>query len=63
MEQPSQLIAHCGTRKLSREELKVVPTPEGTPTHRPVPHFEIVEALAETLSFRHIGVVQDEYVV
>jgi len=63
MEQPSQLIAHCGTRKLSREELKVVPTPEGTPTHRPVPHFEIVEALAETLSFRHIGVVQDEYAV
>lgn len=61
--EPSLLLAHCGTRKLSREELKAVPTPEGTPTHRPVPHFAIVEALAETLSFRHIGVVRDEYAV
>lgn len=62
MEQ-SQLIAHCGTRKLTREELQAIPTPEGTPTHRPLPHFEIVGALAETLSFRHIGVVNDEYAV
>ena len=62
MEQ-SQLIAHSGTRKLTREELKAVPTPEGTTTHRPVPHHEIVGSLAETLSFRHIGVVRDEYAV
>lgn len=61
MEQSSQLIAHSGAHKLSREELKAITTPEGTATHRPVPHFEIVEALAETLSFRHIGVVRDEY--
>ena len=62
MEQ-SQLLAHCGTRKLSREELKVIPAPEGTLTHRPVPHHEIVKALVETLGFRHIGVVRDEYAV
>ena len=62
MEQ-SQLLAHCGTRKLTREELTAIPTPEGTPTHRPVPHHEIVEGLVETLSFRHIGVVRDEYAV
>ena len=51
MEQ-SQLLAHCGTRKLTREELTAVPTPEGTSTHRPVPHHEIVGGLVETLSFR-----------
>src|SRR2546422_6387441 len=62
MEQ-SQLLAHCGTRKLTRAELTAIPTPAGTPTHGPVPHHEIVEALAETLSFRHIGVVRDEYAV
>ena len=62
MEQ-SQLLAHCGTRKLTRAELTAVPTPEGTPTHRPVPHHEIVGGLVETLSFRHIGVVRDEYAV
>jgi hypothetical protein len=48
---------------LSREELKVIPTPAGTPTHHPVPHFEVVQALAETLGFRNIGVVRDEYAV
>ena len=30
---------------------------------RPVPHHELVEALVETLSFRHIGVVNEEYAV
>lgn len=59
----SQLIAHYSTQKLSREDLRAVPTPEGTSTHRPVPHIEIVEALVETLSFRHIAVVRDEYAV
>ena len=59
----SQLLAHYGSRKLTCEELKAIPTPEGSPTHRPLAHHEIVEALAETLSFRHIAVVADEYAV
>lgn len=49
--------------KLSREELALVPTPQGTATHRPVPHIEVVNALIETLGFRHVGVVKDEYAV
>jgi hypothetical protein len=32
-------------------------------THRPIPHHEIVGALIETLGFRHIGVVHDEYAI
>jgi len=59
----AQLLAHCGSQKLSREELKSIAAPEGTATHRPVPHHNIVEDLIETLSFRHIGVVRDEYAV
>lgn len=55
------LIAHCGASKISREELRVLPVPEGTLTHKPIPHHEIVEALIETLGFRHIAVVRDEY--
>jgi len=62
MEQ-SQLLAHCGTRKLTREELTAIPAPEGTATHRPIPHHEIVQALIETLGFRHISVLKDEYAV
>lgn len=40
-----------------------MPTPEGTESHHPLPHHEIVEALIETLAFRHIAVVRDEYAV
>jgi hypothetical protein len=60
MEQ-SVLLAHCGTRKLDREELTAIPAPEGSLTHRPIPHHEIVSALIETLGFRQIGIVRDEY--
>ncbi|MCL5287363.1 MAG: DUF932 domain-containing protein [Acidobacteria bacterium] len=62
MEQ-SQLLAHCGTSKITREELKVIPTPAGSATHQPLPHHEIVGALVETLSFRQISVVREEYAV
>jgi hypothetical protein len=63
MHAQSTLIAHCGTTKVSRDELKLIPVPETTRTFKPIPHHEIVEALVETLGFRHIGVVRDEYAV
>src|ERR1044071_8079538 len=59
----SVLIAHCGASKVDREFLKTLPLPEATRTHQPIPHIEIVEALIEALSFRHINVVRDEYAV
>lgn len=51
------------TGKITRAELQVIPVPEATRTHRPIPHHEIVQALVETLGFRQIGVVRDEYAV
>jgi hypothetical protein len=57
----STLIA--STAKLTRQQLALVPTPPATATHLPVPHSEVVEALIETLGFRHIGVVTEEYAV
>ena len=57
----STLIA--STEKLTRQQLAAVPTPLGTATHRPIPHDEVVGALVETLGFRHIGVVKDEFAV
>ena len=62
MEQ-SVILAHGGARKLSREELATIPAPVGSPTHRPIAHHEIVNALVETLGFRQISVVRDEYAV
>lgn len=59
----STLVAHCGARKVSREELKELPLPEATRTHQPLSHFEIVEVLEEALSFRYLKIVKDEYAV
>jgi hypothetical protein len=49
--------------KIGRMELAQIPVPQATSTHKPVPHHTIVEALVETLSFRHIGGVNEEYAV
>src|SRR5262249_349015 len=57
------LMSHCGTTKITREELQTIATPEGTRTHQPVAHARIIDALLETLSFRHISVTRDEYAV
>src|SRR5579859_7421685 len=62
MSETSTLIGYSG-RTIGREELGLVATPPATETHRPIPHQEIVRALIETLGFRHIGVVHDEYAV
>ena len=62
MSETSTLIGYQG-RTISREELALVPTPSATETHLPIPHHEVVNALVETLGFRHIGVVHDEYAV
>jgi hypothetical protein len=62
MSEASTLIGYQG-RTIPRETLALVPTPPSTATHRPIPHHEVVQALIETLGFRHIGVVQDESAV
>src|SRR5579872_1431468 len=62
MEQ-AQLMAHCGSSKITREELKLIPTPEASATHQPIPHNQIVEALVEGLCFRHISAIREEYAV
>ena len=62
MSETSTLIGYQ-TRTITRDELALVPTPASTATHHPVPHHEIVQALVETLGFRHISAVHDEYAV
>lgn len=58
------LLAHTGTTtRITRDDLKQIAAPEATRTHQPVPHYRIVEALLETLSFRHIHAIRDEYAV
>jgi len=59
----SVLIAGRGTNRITREELALIPAPTATLTHQPIAHIKIVEALMETLAFRHINVAGDEYAV
>jgi hypothetical protein len=59
----SQLVSHVDTEKITRDQLALIPTPVGTDSHKPVPHHEIVQALADTLAFRHISIFRDEYAV
>ena len=57
------LIAHCGTRKITRAELQEIPAPPETDTHKPVSHAKIIEELTLTLSYRGLAVARDEYAV
>lgn len=51
------------TGVLTRQELALVPYPASTLTHKVVPHHEVVQALVETLGFRHIAPVREQYAV
>jgi hypothetical protein len=57
------LISHCGTELVGRQDLVLLPTPEATETHRPISHAALVGAVIETLGFRKLGVVEDQYAV
>ncbi|MFZ0890046.1 MAG: DUF932 domain-containing protein [Candidatus Binataceae bacterium] len=57
------LLAHRDSHKLARNDLALIPAPEGTDTFKPVPHAELVSSVLEGLSFRQINVVRDEYAV
>jgi Domain of unknown function (DUF932) len=57
------LLAHCGTEKLTRDQLVDILPPDSTDTHKPIAHIHLVNSILESLSFRHINVVRDEYAV
>lgn len=57
------LLAHRGAQLLGRQDLRALATPDPTSTHQPVPHATIVESLIQTLAYRHLNVVADQYAV
>lgn len=48
---------------LTREQLALIPTPPSTKTHKPIPHHEVVQAVAETFGLRRIGLRNEQYAV
>jgi hypothetical protein len=49
------------TQKVTRAELALIETPEATATFQPIPHARLIDSLEESLAFRHIQIVRDEY--
>lgn len=57
-------LAHTGTTEmLTRDQFVTILPPEATDTHKPIAHIHLVNSLLESLSFRHINVVKEEYAV
>ena len=57
------LIIHAGANAISYEELRAVVTPEGTETHIPVPHHEIVELMRYTLGFFGHEIAEEHHAI
>lgn len=57
------LMAHAGANKLTRLELKNLPTPEATSTFQPIPHWRLIDELENSLAFRHISISREEFAV
>jgi hypothetical protein len=57
----STLTAHCGGTYRTRTDLAALPTPAGTDTWKPVPHFDLVSSLIDDLGRRGIAVAREQY--
>jgi Domain of unknown function (DUF932) len=59
--EPQVTLLHAHSQLVGRQELRGLPVPEATRTHVPIPHADVVEALIQSLGYRNIEVVKDEY--
>jgi hypothetical protein len=57
------LIIQAGANAISYDELRAVQTPEGTETHIPVPHHEIVELMRYTLGFFGHEIAEEHHAI
>jgi hypothetical protein len=57
----SNLILHCGARRVTREVLASVPTPPATETWHPIPHIRLVEEVERSLKASGMGIVSEAY--
>jgi hypothetical protein len=55
------LMVHSGGRTRTRQELALLPTPPGTDTWKPVPHYELVDSLIEGLTAHNIAITREAY--
>lgn len=56
-------MLHAGANAVSYDDLRAVNTPDGTESHIPVPHHEIVELMRYTLGFYGHEIVEEAHAV
>lgn len=59
----STLIAHCGTEKVTLDQLKAIQTPASTRFWRPVSHVELIETIKDGLAERGFVVEREDYAI
>lgn len=57
------LITHAGAKRITREDLAILPVPPETATFKPIPHKDLVDRIMDTLWYRRMSVVREEYAV
>ena len=55
------LLLHCGSERVSRDELKSVTTPSGTATWQPVPHYRVATMISKQAEKSGYEIVSEEY--
>lgn len=55
------IALHCGGQFVSREEASSVPTPEGTSTHKMVPHKVVIDEVHAEIERRNLPIAKAQY--
>lgn len=57
----SNLLLHCGSNEVTRDEVFAAPTPEGTDTHFPIPHGTLIETVERHVLSSGFEIQEEEY--
>lgn len=56
------LLTHCGSKKMDRAGLALLPEPETLgPRHKPIPHHRLIETLTGVLADAHLHIQREEF--
>lgn len=53
------MILHCGAEHVDYDAIRAVETPDGTDTHVPIPHHQVVEMVRYSLGFYGHSVIEE----
>ena len=56
-------LSSANSQLISRQQLQTIPAPPSTPTWRPIPHADLVDALDRQLRVRGITITAEQFAV